>query len=145
MVLDHAAADDVTQEVFLQAFRRLDSYREEAQFSTWLYRLAINATYTFLRRQRGSPLEYMPDPPEAAGTKYGAAQAVLQAELDAQITSALASLSPKLRAVIVLTTIHQASIPEVAAMEGCSQATVYWRLHKARRLLKRRLRRYLSS
>lgn len=144
MVLDHSLADDVTQEVFLRAFRQLDTYRGEARFSTWLYRLAMNVTYSSLRRQRSTRVEYHAEMVERVGAAEEAVRVALQTELDEQITAALADLSPKLRAVMVLTAIDGASVAEVARIEGCTQATVYWRLHKARRQLTHRLRRYLS-
>ncbi len=144
MVLDHSRADDVTQEVFLRAFRQLDTYRGQARFSTWLYRLAMNVTYSSLRRHRSPRVEYHAELSECAGKTQEAIQVALQMELDEQIRAALAGLSPKLRAVMVLTAIDGASVAEVARIEGCTQATVYWRLHKARRQLARRLRRYLS-
>lgn len=48
-------------------------------------------------------------------------------------------LSPKLRAAIVLTTLHNLSIPEAAKVEGCSVPTLYWRVHEARRQLAKRM------
>lgn len=144
MVVDHSTADDLTQEIFLRALGHLDSYRGEARFSTWLYRLAMNATYSTLRKGSSQRLEYRAEVPEREGSGAGTEQAVLYAELDGQIASALATLSPKMRAVIVLTAIRHNSVAEVAEIESCSQATVYWRLHKARRALKRRLRGYFT-
>lgn len=64
MVLDHSTADDLTQEIFLQALGVLDSYRGEARLSPWLYRLAMNATYSILRARSGRRLEYHAEVPE---------------------------------------------------------------------------------
>ena len=63
---------------------------------------------------------------------------------DQQIAAALASLSAKLRAAIVLTGLQQLSPDEAAELEGCSVATMYWRIHEARRLLEQRLAEYLG-
>ena len=57
MVLDTAAADDLAQEVFLKAFRGLAAFNGRADFSTWLYRLAMNTTYSFLARRKRSPID----------------------------------------------------------------------------------------
>lgn len=69
----------------------------------------------------------------------------LQTELETEIESALGELPPKLRSAIVLTKIQELDIREAAAIERCSAATIYWRIHRARKLLEQRLDRYLSS
>jgi RNA polymerase sigma-70 factor (ECF subfamily) len=144
IVLEPAAAEDVTQEVFLRAFRQLDSFRGDSRFGTWLYRVALNTAYSYQRRRDKSPVEYRgrlygPDtngtPPEGP---------MLQAELDGEIRAALSELSPKLRAAVVLTSIQGFKPAEAAEIEGCTIATMYWRIHKARKLLHRRLKDYLS-
>lgn len=144
MVLDHTTADDLTQEIFLRALRRLETFRGESSFSTWLCRVAMNTTYSYLRSQRAGRVQYRSALPDTVVRADGAAQAVLYGELDEQVATALATLSPKLRAVIILTAIDRRSIEEVAEIENCSRAMVYWQLHKARRVLKRRLQGYLS-
>jgi RNA polymerase sigma-70 factor (ECF subfamily) len=65
-------------------------------------------------------------------------------ELDADIEAALASLPVTLRAAIVLTAIHGMDGREAARIEGCAAATMYWRVHKARKMLKRQLGHYLE-
>lgn len=52
MVLSHEDADDLVQETFIKAWNNLDKFRGDAQISTWLYRIAINETLTFLRKSR---------------------------------------------------------------------------------------------
>ena len=69
---------------------------------------------------------------------------VFAKELDSEIESALASLSPKLRAAIVLTSVQGLDVKEAARIEGCTTATLYWRIHQARRQLRSRLERWLS-
>ncbi len=143
MVLDHALADDLTQETFLRAWRGLKSFRAEAKFSTWLTRIAWNVVQDGVtRRERTAssmsnrePLASAIDQPEAS---------LLQNELDERITTALAGLSPKLRAAIVLTGLQQLSPDEAAELEGCTVSTMYWRIHEARRLLEERLAEYLK-
>lgn len=138
MVLDPWAADDLTQEVFLRAVRGLASFNGRAQFSTWLYRIAMNTAYTFLERRNRSPV-LLAELPELATERDGPAELAMRQELGGEIAEALAELSPKLRAAIVLTVIEQLSVPEAARIEGCTTATMYWRVHEARKLLKRRL------
>lgn len=65
-------------------------------------------------------------------------------ELVSQVESAIAALSPKLRAAIVLTALQGLSAREASAIENCGEATMHWRVHEARKQLKHRLREYLS-
>jgi RNA polymerase sigma-70 factor (ECF subfamily) len=66
-------------------------------------------------------------------------ETVMAREADAQLTAALAELAPSLRSAIVLTKIHGMSVREAARAEGCLAATLYWRVHQARKLLRARL------
>ena len=68
----------------------------------------------------------------------------MNGELDEVIQAALAELSPKLRAAVVLITLEQVDAAEAARIEGCSRATIYWRFHKARKQLKKSLERHIN-
>ena len=145
MVLNEADADDLTQEVFLRVLNGLGQFEGRACFSTWLYRIAMNTARAFLRRQGRSPIrlsDNLAAHPDRGHQRPD--QAAMAKELDADIAAALASLSGPLRAAIVLTAIHGLGGREVADIEGCSAATVYWRVYKARKILKRRLEQYLA-
>ena len=139
MVLDHSVADDLTQETFLRAWRGLNGFRAEARFSTWLTRIAWNVVQDEVSRRERSATVAAESIETACSVTGRPDEAVLQRELDQQITAALASLSAKLRAAIVLTGLQQLSPDEAAELEGCSVATMYWRIHEARRLLEERL------
>ena len=145
MVLDRSLADDLTQEVFLRAIRGLGSFDGRARFSTWLYRVAMNTTHSFLARRRRSPLTFhpeLPDRPNPAGPcPEGAA---IDGELDGAVRAALANLPPKQRAAVVLMTLEDISAAEAARIEGCSTATIYWRSYKARQQLKKCLARHME-
>lgn len=145
MVLNEADADDLTQEVFLRAFHGLEGFEGRSRFSTWLYRIAMNTARTFLRSRTRTPAcrgEELAEEPDRGGG--GPDQAAMARELDADIEAALGSLSPTLRAAIVLTAIHGLNGREAARIEGCATATMYWRVHKARKILKRQLGHYLA-
>ncbi len=145
MVLDKTVADDLTQEVFLRAIRGLAGFDGRAKFSTWLYRVAMNTTHSFLARRNRSPVSFqreLPDQPQQTSkTPEGTA---MENELDGAIRAALADLTPKLRAAIVLTALEQKDAAEAARIEGCSTATMYWRIHEARKQLKKRLEGHLA-
>ena len=144
MVLDHSVADDLTQETFLRAWRGLSGFRAEARFSTWLTRIAWNVVQDEVSRRERSAVVVAESLDNASSDSGRPDEAVLQRELDQQIAAALASLSAKLRAAIVLTGLQQLSPDEAAELEGCSVATMYWRIHEARRLLEQRLAEYLA-
>lgn len=146
MLLDDAAADDLTQEALLRACRHLGSFNGTSQFSTWLYRIAMNAAHDHLRRLQKSPVNSRAKlPPAQEASTEGPARRLLNRELADQIDLALAELSPSLRSAVVLTILEGFTPQEAARIEGCSAATMYWRVHQARRKLHTLLNRYLSE
>ena len=64
MVLNDADADDITQEVFLRVMNGISRFKRRSSFSTWLYRIVMNTTHTFLTRRTRNPLEHREDPPD---------------------------------------------------------------------------------
>jgi RNA polymerase sigma-70 factor (ECF subfamily) len=145
MLLDDHLADDLTQEVFLQAIRGLPKFRGRAKFSTWLYRVAMNAIHNHLGRERRSPVEFRGELPEAEQSELRPERVALGNELQRVLETALRELEPRLRAALVLTGLEGVPLKEAAAIEGCSLATLYWRIHRARKRLKSRLQKYLNS
>jgi RNA polymerase sigma-70 factor (ECF subfamily) len=138
MTLNHADADDLTQEVFIRASRGLPNFNSRSEFATWLHRIAMNCAKSFLmRRSRRSAecLDALPEPAAPCGDRPDLQAAA--GEVDERIRSALAQLTPKLRAAIVLTVLQEKPMTEAARIEGCAVATLYWRVHEARRQLKR--------
>lgn len=140
MVLNDADADELTQEVFLRVMRGLSKFQKKAQFSSWLYRITHNTTYNFLRSRKNSPMvdrDEVPDKPDSAANPSAA---LMNKEFGSEIEAALAELSPVLRSAIMLVGIQGMSTSEAAEIEGCLAATMYWRVHQARKLLNSRLR-----
>lgn len=137
MVLNHADADDLTQEVFVRMARGLASFRAKSKFSTWLYAIALNTTRSFLvRRVRTQPTGEPFDSTVSAPGHARPDRMMMASELDGRISAALASLSPSLRAAITLTVLEEFDVAEAARIEGCRTATMYWRVHQARKKLK---------
>ena len=137
LTLNHADADDLTQEVFLRAQRGLAGFGGRSEFATWLHRIALNCVKSHWARQSRRPLACMEDIPEPAGPCGERPDCrAAAAEMDGRIQSALERLSPKLRAAIVLTVLQDLSVPEAARLEQCGLPTMYWRVHEARRQLK---------
>jgi RNA polymerase sigma-70 factor, ECF subfamily len=144
MVFDDAVADDLTQETMLRAIRSIDSFAGRSQFATWLYRIAMNTTHSFLKRQSRSPVVFQAELSEPPNSPATPDRTMIAVEQLARTEAAIADLSPKLRAAIVLTAIQGLSPSEAAEIEGCGDSTMYWRIHEARKQLKQSLREYLS-
>ena len=128
-----ADADDLTQETFIQAFRQMAAFRGEASFSSWLYRIATNLTLNHKKshQRRHALHERWSDEEKDKADDDGASEAVQQA---------LMRLPDKQRAAIVLTTYEGLNHAQAAAVLGCSETTVSWRIFMARRRLKQLLK-----
>ncbi len=131
-----AAAKDVTQQVFLTLFTRAREFRGDAQLTTWLYRLAINASIDERRRQRRLvPVVVAP----VAVERTVPEDALRRRELAGYVRAALERLSPKLRVVVVLKHLEGLSYDEMAQVLGCSPGTVASRLNRGHKALARAL------
>jgi RNA polymerase sigma-70 factor (ECF subfamily) len=132
-----ADAEDLAQETFLRAYEQLGSFRGQAKFSTWLYRIAVNNCLNWRQsetrrcRLHANCAEEM----SAAHGTNGTAPPGDQA--NQQVQSALLKLSAKQRAAIVLTIYDGLNHAEAANLLGCSENTISWRVFAARRKLKR--------
>ncbi len=132
-----ADAEDLTQETFLRAWRQIGSYRAAAKFSTWLYRIAINACLTWRQRET-LRLQVQAGWAETNGAPQLAGEATLARNETGRIVhAALLKLPAKQRAAIMLTLYDGLSHAEAAEILGCSETTVSWRVFAARRKLQR--------
>jgi len=137
MTLNHADADDLTQEVFIRASRGLHRFSGRSEFSTWLHRIAMNCAKSFLVSRNRRPVKStddMPEPVAPCGDQPDLR--VAAGEMDQCIRTALEQLTPKLRAAMVLTVLQDMPFPQAARIEKCALPTLYWRVHEARRQLK---------
>lgn len=143
MTLDDGLADDLAQEVLLRAFRSLESFQGRAKFTTWLYRIAMNITRDALARRRRAPIDSRAElPHDAASTAETPEAAAHRMERHRAVTRAVAELSPNFRATAMLVLIEELDPTEAARIEGVSRATIYWRLHEAKKRLARSLREH---
>lgn len=140
---DEMAAADVTQQVFLKLMTRINQFRGDSEFATWLYRLVINTCHDEHRKGRrfvslaDSFLER-----HASGESPRARYA--RKELSGRVQSAITELKPKLRWPILLRYVDDMSYEEIAAVLGCSKGTVASRLNRAHKALGRKLK-YLKD
>jgi len=137
-----ADAEEVTQEAALKAFRRLDTFRGESKFSTWLVRIAVNEARMRLRRDRRVQYESLDSSPEEETSEYCPisladwreipSEVLESKEIRNMIEEALIRLPEKYREVFVLRDIEQLNIAETAAALGVTLGTVKLRLLRAR-------------
>ncbi len=132
-----ADAEDLAQETFLRAFRRLDTFRGEARFSSWLCQIAVHTCLNWSKREkRRSEVHRAWAENEAPGE----AVAPTPSGAGERVAAALARLPPKQRAAVVLTVYEGLSHAQAAVALGCSETTDSWRLFAARAKLKRWLK-----
>lgn len=134
-------ASDVAQEAYLRAWRGIGSFRGDAQFSTWLYRITANAAATHLQRRRRRATEPLEAHAEPADPTPGGqpASAVEAAELAERLAEAVDALPAKLRQVVVLRDVYALPHEAIAQELGITEAAAKVRLHRARRKLKESL------
>ncbi len=134
--------EDIVQDTFLKAFRRLDSFQRHSSFSTWLYRIGVNTALDFLKRTGRSPVRAVEDPELTAapvraqagsGVSIAAPDSRLQREEVARITREVLDELPEIfRTVLVLREFEDLSYQEMADVLGISIGTVESRLFRAR-------------
>ncbi len=158
MMKNREDALDAVQDAFLSVFRKLDTFKGESAFSTWLYRIALNSVYMRLRSRsrhdKTQPLEDLEqvlDPArirELVPQSSGSARAddeLLRKELGRELREAVASLPEEYRAIFTLREVEDLSNQEVADILGLSLAATKTRLHRARLFLRHRLAKYLEG
>ena len=135
-------AAEAAQEAFLAAWQGLKFFRGESSFSTWLYRLASNASVDLLRREQrhrsaaGPSLndeETYADVPDDAPDPQALAE---RSELRQQIEAGLRAMTPEHREVLILREMHQLSYDEIARVLSLDTGTVKSRISRARKQLR---------
>src|SRR5499425_3713582 len=140
-----ASAEDLTQEAFLQLFRKIATFRGESAFSTWLHRLVVNAVLMHLRKKglQQVPLDETDNSQEdAVKREYGDDDRRLLGSVDRlALARAIAQLPPGYRSVFVLHDVEGYEHNEIAQIMDCSVGNSKSQLHKARLKLREALRR----
>jgi RNA polymerase sigma-70 factor, ECF subfamily len=157
MVGSREEAEDVAQEVFVTVFKHVDTFRGDAKFSTWLYRIATNHTRNRMKYLGRRAHNTTSELDEAAENDAAAAQpssmrpqiagpdAVLEGlQLERVVQEGIASLEPEHREVMVLRDVENLSYEEIASITGVAEGTVKSRLHRARLALKEHMARHLG-
>ncbi|WP_420810857.1 RNA polymerase sigma factor [Deinococcus fonticola] len=126
------AADDVVQEVFIAVHKGLKGFRGEAQFSTWLHRIALNACYKALQARQNVPFEDVLEPP----APHSPVRSSEQADIRDRLAAALQSLPQEQREAVTLREISGLDYAEIAAVTGAELGTVKSRINRGRAALR---------
>ncbi|WP_245586039.1 RNA polymerase sigma factor [Paenibacillus pinihumi] len=136
---NRSLADDITQDVFIRAYRHLDSFRGEASVKTWLLRITRNLSYNYKNsaffRRTILPGRIIPN-----GQQRSAEQAFLDEEATNEVWRHVFSLPAKHREILLLHARHQLSMTEIASLLGIPEGTAKSRLFAARQKLSRLLK-----
>src|SRR6266704_2931921 len=137
MTKDVAEAEDLTQEAFLQVFRSVSSFRGDAAFSTWLYRVAVNTVLMKLRRRKSPPIVSLDEPvnPESPSLHrdFGKSDPELTGVVDRiALRRALQELPEGCRTIFALHEVEGYQHHEIAQLLDCSIGNSKSQLHKAK-------------
>lgn len=156
MLSDRDEAEDVAQEVFIKAYRHLESFRGASSFSTWLYRITTNLCIDRVRAKKRRPQSaYSLDEPidreedsgkrEIADLTFEPSGQIERDELRLQVRQTMAEMPEKQRSVLVMCDLQGMAYEEIAQVLGCPIGTVKSRLFHARADLARRLKPYMRG
>jgi RNA polymerase sigma-70 factor (ECF subfamily) len=139
MVRNTTEAEDLTQEAFLQLFRKIHTFRGESVFSTWLHRVSVNVVLMRLRKKNlmEIPLENANDEEDSYRSEIGAPDPVLSGTIDrVNLDRAIGELPPGYRKAFMLHDVEGYEHQEIAEILGCSVGNSKSQLHKARMRLR---------
>lgn len=134
-----AEADDITQEVFLNAYRALPSFEGRSEFFTWVYRMTLNRALN-ARRDRDRRGERVVDDARlelavAVDAKGDPRRAAELRQTYARLLHALDALPAEMRTTVILVSLQGMSHGEAAVVQKTHEGTIAWRIHEARRRL----------
>lgn len=137
-------APDVSQDSFLRALSRIDSFRGDGSFRAWLLQITHNTALNALARKRAEPLEELPEPDDPGDAAAGERQPAIRLEREERrrrLELKLRGLRVEHRTVLVLRDVEGLSYEEIAEITGTPLGSVKGRLHRARGELVDALRR----
>jgi RNA polymerase sigma-70 factor (ECF subfamily) len=145
---------ELTQEVFLKAYRHLESFRGDCSVATWLYRIAVNTCTDFARHCAATPEIVSLDgeeliasgfEPEETRAEFDPERAIMNRELGRLLRRWIRDLPEHQRLPVVLRDIQGLSMEEAALVLSCPVGTVKSRLRRGRYVLQQRLRHYMNG
>ena len=158
MLGNRAEAEDLAQEVFVQVFKAVGTFRGESKLSTWIYRIAINLAKNrgkYLRVRRAEAHDDLDALDQGAGTGQDKRENVARVErpdemmagleVEQVVRRAIQELEPSFRECLVLRDVEDLSYGEIGEITGLPEGTVKSRIHRARAQLKERVERVLGA
>ena len=157
MVRDVDLVEDIAQDTFIRAYRALHQFRGDAQFYTWLYRIAVNTAKKALMELKHDPTvsessfrsaddENETSQPRNEPTSNETPESVLAAkEIGAVVNAAMEALPEELRQAVTLREIEGLTYEEIAALMACPIGTVRSRIFRAREAISAKIRPMLES
>ncbi|MCR4410278.1 MAG: sigma-70 family RNA polymerase sigma factor [Candidatus Saccharicenans sp.] len=142
-------AADLMQETMLKAYTGLKNFKARSGFNTWLYRIAVNETLNFLQRsgrERGK-MEYLDEintSDSSLAVTASPEETLMGEEFRTRLEQALAELPADYKLAFTLVVFQGLSHSEAAEVLGCSEGTVSWKIHEARKILREKMRPYLE-
>ena len=137
---DPAVASDVTQQVFLKLMTSIRQFRGDAEFSTWLYRLVVNACMDAARSRKTEPAISDPSRMEALAVRGSQEEDYVRAQMANSVRAAVSALPPKFRIAVLLRYFDEMSYEQMAEALHCSMGTVASRLSRGHKILAERLK-----
>ena len=131
MVIDHDDADDITQEVFIKVHKSIDTFREDSQLYTWIYRIATNESLTFLNKKRRRFFLPIEDIGNELAAKIDSSSTLGGDEIQKRLQKALLTLPDKQRLVFNLKYYEEMPYAEMAAVTGTSEGALKASYHHA--------------
>lgn len=152
-IYNHAEVEDVTQEVFIKAYRALANFRGDSAFYTWLYRIAVNTAKNYLVTMSRRPPSTDLEAGDAENMELGASlrenatpeSNMLAQEIGDTVKQAVEQLPEDLKVAIVLREIEGLSYEEIADVMACPIGTVRSRIFRAREAIDSELKPLISN
>ena len=145
MVRNREDALDLSQEVFIKAYKNLKSFRHESNFYTWLYRIAVNLSLNFTKREKFKSFLSLSDLSDRFTSGSSPSEDLERDQLSGLIDRAVMKLPEKQRAVFILRHYEELSIREVAELLGKSEGTIKANYYQAIKKLRESLKPYVEG
>ena len=154
MTSNHEDAADLAQITFIKAIRKIDKFKGQSSFFTWLYRIAVNNTINFIRSKRKRVILSINQMDEeydrgeellGLGSKDTPKRDIDRHELQGMLNAAMQKLSPNHRLVVTLHDVQGLPPEQIGEIMDCNTNTVRTRLHYARKQLQAHLSDYLKQ
>jgi len=146
---DREDAADLTQETLLRAFSGIKNFRLRSSFHTWIHKIAVNLTLNHLRKnlgykERGEGFDEDKKEEQLEGHFPSPEEVSMNEELTVRLEKAIDELPLIYKTAFTLVIFQGMTHAQAAAILGCSESTISWKIHEARKMLKEKLKPYFG-